>query len=529
MLRFLEGPERTVPALLARGAERNGNRVALRLGDETLSFEGAFDAARRLASGLYELGVRQGDHVAVLLENSLDFHRAWFGINQLGAVEVPINTAYRGDGLAYILEHSQARYLIVEDALVDRVAEIAADMGELRHLIVRGDADAAGFEVHTLGDVLGSDPDGAPAPTVTPADPAAVMYTSGTTGPPKGVVLPHGCPISWAEQTAERLALVPGETHYCSFPLFHALAQYFATMPVFGNDGCTAIAPRFSASGFWGDVRRYNATSANMMGAVVSFVFSQPEREDDADNPLRLAFGAPVPASIIKDFERRFALRFVEIYGSSEANVPLWNPLDDVRPGSCGKPIGRFDVRLVDELDADVAPGEVGEIAVRPHEPFSMMSEYYRQPDATANAFRNLWFHTGDLARRDSEGYYYFVDRAKDSIRRRGENISSWEIETVLAKHADVADCAAFAVPSALTEDDVMVTVVAKPGHELDVEELLRFCADRMPPYMVPRYVDVIAELPRTPTGKIEKFRLRERGPSEKTWDRERAAIGGTV
>jgi crotonobetaine/carnitine-CoA ligase len=529
MLRFLEGADRTVPALLARGAERNGDAAALRLDDDVLSFAGAFDAARRVASGLHELGARQGDHVAILLENSLDFYRAWFGVNQLGAVEVPINTAYRGDGLAYILEHSQARYLVVEDALVDRVLEIAGELSELRHLIVRGDADATGFDVHTLDDVLATDPDGAPGPTVTPADPAAVMYTSGTTGPPKGVVLPQGCPISWGEQTAERLGLVPGETHYCSFPLFHALAQYFATMPVFGNDGCTAIAPRFSASGFWGDVRRYGATSANMMGAVVSFVFSQPGRDDDADNPLRLAFGAPVPASIIKDFERRFGLRFVEIYGSSEANVPLWNPLDDVRPGSCGKPIGRFDVRLVDELDADVPVGEVGEIAVRPHEPFSMMSEYYRQPEATAKAFRNLWFHTGDLARCDTDGYHYFVDRAKDSIRRRGENISSWEIETVLAKHADVADCAAFAVPSELTEDEVMVTVVAKPGHELEVEELLRFCADRMPPYMVPRYVDVVAELPRTPTGKIEKFRLRERGPTEATWDRERAAIGGTV
>jgi crotonobetaine/carnitine-CoA ligase len=298
-------------------------------------------------------------------------------------------------------------------------------------------------------------------------------------------------------------------------------------MPVFGNDGCTAIAPRFSASAFWDDIRRYDASSANMMGAVVSFVYAQPERDDDADNPLRLAFGAPVPASIIKDFERRFGLRFVEIYGSSEANVPLWNPLDDVRPGSCGKPIGRFDVKLVDELDEEVPVGSVGEIAVRPHEPFSMMSQYYRQPEATARAFRNLWFHTGDLARQDADGYHYFVDRAKDSIRRRGENISSWEIETVIVKHDDVAECAAYSVPSELTEDDVMITVVAKPGRELEVEELLAYCADRMPAYMVPRYVEIASALPSTPTGKIEKFRLRERGVTPTTWDRERAPVEG--
>ena len=525
MLRFLEGRERTVPALLARGAERNGDRPALRLADETLSYAGVYDASRRVASGLAALGVRQHDHVAILLDNTLDFHRTWFGVNQLGAVEVPVNTAYLGDGLQYILEHSEAAYLVVEDSLVERVLEIAPGLTHLRHLIVRGSAEAAAgpFAVHTLDELLGADGAQAPEPLILPSDTAAIMYTSGTTGPPKGVMLPHGCPIMWAEQTAELVGLVPGETHYCSFPLFHALAQYFATMPVLGNDGTLAIAPRFSASGFWGDIRRYGATSANMMGAVVSFLYSLPETEDDASTPLRLGFGAPVPASIIKDFERRFGLSFVEIYGSSEANVPLWNPLDDVRPGSCGKPIGRFDVKLVDDLDAEVAVGEVGEIIVRPHEPFSMMSGYYRQPDATAEAFRNLWFHTGDLARRDADGHHYFVDRAKDSIRRRGENISSWEIETVLAKHADVADVAAFAVASELTEDEVMVVLVPKPGHELDLDEIVAFCGERMPAYMVPRYLEIADALPRTPTGKIEKFRLRARGPGEATVDRSQA------
>lgn len=525
MLRFLEGRSRTVPALLERGAERNGDKPALRLDDELVTFAGAYDAARRFAAGLAGIGVGRGDHVAILLENTLDFHRAWFGVNYLGAVEVPVNTAYRGDGLAYILEHSEARYLIVEDSLVERVASLAPQLTHLRHLIVRGRPVDAPFALHAFDELLGADGDDAPPPDVTPADPAAVIYTSGTTGPPKGVVLPQGCPIAWAEQTAELVGLVPGETHYCSFPLFHALAQYFATMPVLGNDGCTAIAPRFSASAFWDDIRRYGASSANMMGAVVSFVYAQPEREDDAENPLRLAFGAPVPASIIKDFERRFDLRFVEIYGSSEANVPLWNPLDDVRPGSCGKPIGRFDVKLVDDADEEVAAGDVGEIVVRPHQPFSMMSGYYRQAEATAHAFRNLWFHTGDLARRDADGYHYFVDRAKDSIRRRGENISSWEIETVVVKHDDVAECAAFAVPSELTEDEVMLTVVPKPGHEVDIETLLAYCAERMPAYMVPRYVDVAPDLPRTPTGKIEKFRLRERGTSASTWDGQRTTV----
>ena len=253
MLRFLEGRERTVPALLARGAERNGDRPALRLGDETVSYAGIHDDSRRLAAGLAELGVRHGDHVAILLDNTLDFHRVWFGVNQLGAVDVPVNTAYRGDGLQYVLEHSEAAYLVVEDTLVERVREIAGGLTHLRHLVVRGAAGTPGGDlaVSALTDLLTADAASAPEPLILPSDTAAIMYTSGTTGPPKGVMLPHGCPIMWAEQTAELVGLVPGETHYCSFPLFHALAQYFATMPVLGNDGTLAIAPRFSASAFW--------------------------------------------------------------------------------------------------------------------------------------------------------------------------------------------------------------------------------------------------------------------------------------
>jgi crotonobetaine/carnitine-CoA ligase len=526
----LDGADRTVPALLRRGAERNGDRVALRSRSGSATFAEAYTDARRVAGGLAALGVARGDHVALLLDNSLDFYRCWFGVNVAGAVEVAVNTGYRGDGLQYIVEHSEAEVLVVEEALLERVAEIAPRLGHVRHLVVRGDAAAAAeiaLPATSLAELLAAEPHEV---AVTTADLAAIMYTSGTTGAPKGVMLPHGAAVTWAEQTAEHLGLVAGETHYCSFPLFHTLAQYFATLPAWANDGCLALAERFSVSGFWDDIRHFGATSANMMGAVVSLLHAAPERADDADNPLRLAFGAPVPASVIGSFQERFGLRFVEIYGSSEANVILWNPREDTRAGSCGKPIGRFDVRLVDELDREVAPGEVGEITCRPHEPYSMMTGYYRRPDATAEAFRNLWFHTGDLARRDAEGYHFFVDRAKDAIRRRGENISSWEIETVLAKHPGVADCAAFGVPSALTEEDVMVVIVANGREALDPESIAAYCAERMPRYMVPRYVELADELPRTQTGKIEKFRLRERGATEATWDREaRPSTAATV
>jgi len=518
---ILSGRDRTIPTFLRIQAERNGARPALRFKDETVGYADLYADARRVASGLCELGVRPGDTVAILLHNSLDFHRCWFGVNLAAAVEVPVNTEYRRDGLAYVLNNCEAEVLIVEGDLLDRVFEIRDDLTHLRTVLVRGDPlpdDPRGLDLRPLRSLPAAD---GTLPTVRPGDDAAVMYTSGTTGPPKGVVLPQGCAISWAEETVKMLGLRTGETHYCCYPLFHTLAQYFATMPTLANDGVLALGERFSVSRFWDEVRRFGAASANMMGSTVSLLHAAPPRPDDRDNPLRIAFGAPAPPAIIPDFQERFGLQFVEIYGSSEANVVLWNPLDDVRVGTCGKAIGAFDVRLVDENDEEVPVGAVGEIVTRPHRPHSMMSGYYNMPEATAAAFRNLWFHTGDLARRDEDGYYTFVDRAKDAIRRRGENISSWEVESVVARWPQVEDCAAFGVPSELSEEDVMVVVVPKAGEELRLEELADFCAEHMPRYMVPRYWEIAEELPRTQTGKVEKFRLRERGVGPKTWDRE--------
>ncbi|TDC58557.1 ATP-dependent acyl-CoA ligase [Actinomadura sp. KC345] len=520
-MQVLSGRDRTIPTFLRTKAERNGSLPALRFQDETISYGELYADALRLASGLVEIGVRPGDTVAIALHNSLDFHRCWFAVNLAGAVEVPVNTEYRRDGLAYVLNNCEARVLIADSDLLARVLEIREDLTDLRVVLARGELpdDPRGLAVRPLRSLPVA---ARTLPVVGPGDHAAVMYTSGTTGPPKGVVLPHGCAISWAEETVKMLGLRPGETHYCSYPLFHTLAQYFATMPALANDGVLALAERFSVTRFWDDVRRFGAASANMMGSTVSLLHAVPAGDDDRDNPLRIAFGAPAPPAILPAFQERFGLRFVEIYGSSEANVVLWNSLDDVRGGTCGKPIGAFDVRLVDADDEEVPDGEVGEIVTRPHRPHSMMSGYYNMPAATAAAFRNLWFHTGDLARRDADGYYTFVDRAKDAIRRRGENISSWEVESVVARWPQVEDCAAFGVPSALSEEDVMVVIVPKRGQEPRLDELTAFCAEHMPRYMVPRYWEIADGLPRTQTGKVEKFRLRDRGVGPKTWDRER-------
>jgi crotonobetaine/carnitine-CoA ligase len=521
---ILTGADRTIPAFLRAKAERNGGKTAVRFADESVSYADLYTDAVRLALGLADLGVRPGDTVALSMHNSLDFQRCWFGVNLAGAVEVPVNTEYRRAGLAYVLNNCRAAVLVADDDLLERVLEIRVELTHLRAVLVRGrvPVEPRGLDIHPLWSVSRSGGDAAALPRVRPGDLAAVMYTSGTTGPPKGVMLPHGCAISWAEETIGMLGLRPGETHYCCYPLFHTLAQYFATMPALANDGVLALAPRFSVSGFWADVRRHGAASANMMGSTVALLHAAPPTGADADNPLRIAFGAPAPPAILPAFQERFGLRFVEIYGSSEANVVLWNPLDDVRIGTCGKPIGAFDVRLVDEDDEEVPVGVPGEIVTRPHVPYSMMVGYYGMPEATAAAFRNLWFHTGDLAKRDADGYHTFVDRRKDAIRRRGENISSWEVETVVSRWPGVAECAAFGVPSALTDEDVMVVVVPKEGTDLRLEEVAAHCSAHMPRYMVPRYWEVAGELPRTQTGKVEKYRLRERGVGPTTWDRER-------
>jgi crotonobetaine/carnitine-CoA ligase len=525
--RLLTGTDRTIPTFLRTKAERNGDRAAIRFGDESVSYEQLHADAARLAGGLLELGVRPGENVAILMGNSIDFPRVWFGINLAGAVEVPVNTEYRRDGLSYILNHSEARILIVDAVLLPRVIEVSSGLEHLETVLVRGDSDPAPeLDTRPLDTVLeSSSPDVAALPRVRPGDLAAIMYTSGTTGPPKGVMLPHGSPIAWAEETIGHFALRPGETHYCCFPMFHTLAQYFATMPALGNDGTLALGQRFSVSRFWSDIRRYGAASANMMGSTVPLLFGADPRPDDADNPLRIAFGAPAPPALMPDFERRFGLQFVEIYGSSESNVVIWNPLDDNRHGTCGRLGESFDVRLVDEDDLDVPDGEPGEIVTRPHEPYSMTLGYFRNPEATVAAFRNCWFHTGDLGRRDADGYYSFVDRMKDSIRRRGENISSWEVETVISRWPAVAESAAFGVPSELSEEEVMVVVVPRGVNEIDLAELAEFCAANMPRYMVPRYWEVAEDLPRTQTGKVEKYRLRERGHGASTWDREASTV----
>jgi crotonobetaine/carnitine-CoA ligase len=324
---------------------------------------------------------------------------------------------------------------------------------------------------------------------------------------------------------ARQFAFTSDDVLYCPFPLFHADATALTTVPALLLGATAAISRRFSASRFWAEVRETRATVFDYMGATLSILHRAEPRPDDADNPVRVAWGVPLP-EWAPEFERRFGLELVTLYGSVEANICVTQPAGRPRvPGACGRAGPEFDVRIHDPQDRELAPGEAGEIVVRPRVPSIMLDEYFGNPDATAAAFRNLWFHTGDVGSMDADGNLYFIGRANEAIRRRGENISAFEVEEGLLTHPDIVECAAIGVPSELTEEDVKVCVVRRAGSELQPDDVIAHAQRELARFQVPRYVEFVDALPKTPTGKVAKHQLARDGRNPATWDREAAPV----
>jgi crotonobetaine/carnitine-CoA ligase len=360
---------------------------------------------------------------------------------------------------------------------------------------------------------------------VLPSDALSIIYTSGTTGLSKGALGPHKFWIVCAEKMLEYREGGKDDIFYTFMPFYHFNAQCLTTVTTLVAEAQMVIAERFSASRFWDDARHYGATQFNYLGGVIPILAKQPERPNDADNPIRIALGAGCPPAVMEEVEKRFGIKCLEGFGMTEIGIPIHVRVNDRRPGSCGKPMDIYEIKLFDDQDKEVPVGEVGEIVFRPREPFIMMLEYYNMPEKTLEAFRNLWFHTGDLAKKDADGYFYFVDRKKDALRRRGENISSFEVERVVNSHPSVLESAAVAVPSELGEDEVKICVVLKPGATLIPEELIKYCNDRMPYFAVPRFVEFMESLPKTPTDRVEKYKLKQAVITTNTWDREKAGV----
>ena len=512
-------PPATVHNLLLMRSGEQPDRPFLMF--EGRSFSHAEVAARSTAaaSALRSLGIGRGDRVALMLSNRPEFLFLWFGCSMLGAIEVPVHTGQKGEFLAYVLERADCRMIVAEACFWEQLSpvierprslECAAFLDGLpRH---EGRVRVTAFDSLPQQETV-------PYADVGGTAPHAIMFTSGTTGPSKGAVMPQSFPLVVGEVIARAAEYTSEDVLYNALPLFHGNAQFLSTIPALLVGAQVVLARRFSASQFWSEVRRYGCTEFNYIGGILPMLMKADPSPQDRDHPLRVMMGAGAPKEIFRQFEQRFGVRLVEGYGMSEIGIPLMSERT-TPPGSCGRPHAGYEVRLIDAEGNDVADNVAGEILVRPRQLGAMMLEYYGMPEQTVEAWRDLWFHTGDYLKRDTQGHYWFIDRKKDALRRRGENISSWELEQVVNTHPDVLETAAIPVPAELGEDEVMVCVVLRPGRTLEPEALVRFCEERMAKFMVPRYVRRIAALPKTPTERVQKFELRQQGVTSDTWDR---------
>lgn len=516
----------TLGRVLADRATAQPDRACLECAGQVLSYAEVYEQARRIAAALRALGIQKGDRVCLMLPNGLEFLLTWFGIAVLGAISVPINTAYRGDLLEYLLNNSEASLLVVGEEFLDRIGFVQSGLSHLKHLVIVPAAPSGEprselrFEASPFHSLLRVAP--GPEGEVAEADPAVIMYTSGTTGPSKGAVLCHRGVLTFAGNHVRYCGITEDDVCYTCLPLFHGIALMLTTVGGMLSGARVVIGRRFSASMFWEEIRQAGATYAAITGSIAQILYKQPPSEEDRRHRLRAVYSIPAPAAIYEECERRFGITFIEAYGATDGQIPVYMPLDQPRVGACGKVIRGFDLRIVDDRDEPLPPGHVGEIVYRSHEPYTMMLGYFRNPPATVEAMRNYWFHSGDLGYLDPDGYLHFVDRKKDSIRRRGENISSYEVEKVVNAHPAVLESAAVAVPSEVGEDEVKIVVILKPGEALSPEDLVAYCEPRMAYFMIPRYVQFAESLPKTPNEKVQKYKLRE-SPLQGVWDREKA------
>ncbi|MBW6494783.1 MAG: AMP-binding protein [Burkholderiaceae bacterium] len=522
----MPSPDLTIEASLGgalrRAAADCPQRPFIRMMGGEWSY-GTIDAeSDRVAAGLQALGVARGDNVSLMLPNCIEFVVLWFALAKLGAVTAPVNTSFRGELLANAINLVDSRLLVVHETLLAPLAEVRASLGAIAAVVLVGERQEEGFQPYaTLRAATEL------APTAR-ADVAAdelclLLYTSGSTGASKAAMIPHRFVLTHARLSSAGLGLRADDVLYCPYPLFHLDAAVMTVVPALLLRAVAAIGERFSVSRFWDEMRALRATVFDFMGATLTMLFKRPPAPGDRDHRARLGWGVPLPAWA-PEFEARFGCRLVELYGLTEAGVMIYPPLDEPRrPGSCGKALGPFELLLVDEKGAEVPRGQTGELVIRPLEPSVIMHGYYGMPEVSKQALRGGRFHTGDLLRQDADGFFYFVGRSKDVVRRRGENISAAEVEMVIESHPDVLACAVIGVPSELSEEEVLACVVARPGAELQAPELWDFCGRKMARFMAPRYLRLLPALPKTPTDKVEKFRLREQGVTADTWDREQA------
>ena len=544
------GPQSTIPSMFEARLAEDPDGEYLDVCGTKLTAAGLVRSGRRLAAALDDVGSVQHDRVATMLENSPEAVEAWTGIVLGGRIAVPVNTAYKGSYLLHQLADCGAKAVVVASSLAPRLADVAGELPELDHVFVFDDesGDTPGGDVGTGGALpdlgriavhrwteLLEIEDREPTVTVRPSDLASFIYTGGTTGPSKGCMLTHNYHEALARQIGICWQRTPEDVVWTPLPLYHfnALTTVVIGTLLYGGRG--AIYRKFSVSNFWAEMNRVGATITSTLGTMAYLLAHDADRPEmprsgrpEANRTLRLLAAAPMPVEVDDVIQKRFGVQtFSGGYGVTEASLVSWLP-----PGVTNKPnaAGKindeyFDVRIFDDEDAEVPLGVDGEIVVRPKRPHVMFEGYWGRPEVTVETSRNWWYHTGDIGQIDDDGYLFFVDRKADYLRRRGENISSYEVESVLMSHGALADVAVHAVPSQLTEDDLKVTATLKEGAELRPEELFEWCVDRLPYFVLPRYVEFRRELPRSPVGRVLKRQLRDEGVTPATWDAEVAGV----
>jgi crotonobetaine/carnitine-CoA ligase len=526
-----DNQDRNVVGVLAQQAKHIGDDLYLLDDDGASLTYGQVDSlADRYANALSSLGLSTGDTVAFLLENSAEQAVCAFGANRLGVVWSPVNTDYRGEWLGITFDDIRSNVLIVDAHLLPRVVELPAH--PFKHIVVRGNQDAVGGGAAAFHDLASF----AEYPALRPdvhhdfGDTNAVMWTSGTTGRSKGVMQSHNSWITWADyhNRVYRNGVHNGERFYGCTPMYNSGGWIMNIYPALLSGVQACIDKRFSVSGFWDRLRHYEANFTMTLGTMHLYLMQQPPLPNDADNPLRQMVMNPVIPQILDGFKQRFGVeRITAGFGQSEImGATLWADDLGLDPASCGLVDDEdrlVDVILLDDQDEEVPVGEVGEICVRGRRPYVLYSGYFNSPDKTLEALRNLWHHSGDLGRVDEKGELYFVDRKKDSTRHKGRSISSFEVEHIARQFPGVAAVAAVGVrvPGLEHEDELMVCIIPRDDAEIDPLEFCRFMDEKAPYFFVPRYVSVLAELPMTPTGKIQKFKIREQGLPADAWDLE--------
>jgi crotonobetaine/carnitine-CoA ligase len=523
-----------VPHILAMRAQTHAGQPFVQVrGDGSETYDETYRNSQRMAAVLQRAGLAAADHLLVMLPTSLQFLHVWFGANLLGAADVDLNTNYRGGPLVHAVNISGARTMVIHASFLPRLLEVEEQLTTLTSVLVAGHGDGPLPAAGRLSLVALAVQDAPPAPSgaAVPAysDTASVLFTSGTTGPAKGVVMPHAEAVLIAQQSVHNLRMTGDDRFYCFHPLFHMSSKFGAIVASL-IAGCPIVLDTAFEPEHWLErVREHGASVSIGHGPMLEMIYAQPRRPDDHDNPLRAIVCAPLPSAIAVDFEERFGVRGIETWGMTEVTCVTWRPYDaPLKVGSCGRaPEELFEVQVSDpDTGEEVRVGVVGEITVRPRRPWTIMQGYLGMPEKTAEAWRNLWFHTGDSGYLDADGDLFFVDRGSDRIRRRAENIASYDIEVAACQHDAVAEAAAIAVPSGYHgDDDVKLCAVVSDTAAVTHEGLLTHLAARLPHHMVPRYIEFVRELPRTPTNKVQKHLLREAGINGATWDRKAAGV----